>query len=88
MLPSATLDQPLIGRSLEPTEHCNFSRGLRASPRTKYNQWFDADTGADRYNYLYSEAELAGWKDKIVRIAGKAGGHVCSDQQSLEARLE
>ena len=37
-----------------------------------YDQWFDADTGADRYNYLYSEAELAGWKEKIVRIADKA----------------
>jgi uncharacterized protein YecE (DUF72 family) len=37
-----------------------------------YDQWFEAETGADRYNYLYSEAELAGWKDKIGHIAKKA----------------
>src|SRR6267154_3011726 len=66
------IDQPLLGRSLEPTEHVTSSVGYVRLHGRNYNQWFDADTGADRYNYLYSEAELAGWKDKIVRIAGKA----------------
>jgi uncharacterized protein YecE (DUF72 family) len=37
-----------------------------------YDQWFEAERGEDRYNYLYSDAELAGWKDKIERIAHKA----------------
>jgi uncharacterized protein YecE (DUF72 family) len=37
-----------------------------------YDQWFQAETGADRYNYLYSEAELAGWKGRIGQIAEKA----------------
>lgn len=37
-----------------------------------YDQWFEAEKGADRYNYLYSEQELAGWKEKIERIAQKA----------------
>ena len=30
------------------------------------------ETGADRYNYLYSEDELAGWKERIGQIARKA----------------
>ena len=37
-----------------------------------YDQWFEAEAGADRYNYLYSEDELAGWKERIGRIAQKA----------------
>ena len=66
------IDQPLIGRSLEPTEHVTSPVGYVRLHGRNYDQWFDADTGADRYNYLYNEAELAGWKDKIVRIAAKA----------------
>jgi len=66
------IDQPLIGRSLVPTEHVTSPVGYVRLHGRNYDQWFDADTGADRYNYLYSEAELAGWEDKIVRIAGKA----------------
>ena len=37
-----------------------------------YDQWFEAGKAADRYNYLYSETELAGWKEKIERISSKA----------------
>src|SRR4030081_2621060 len=66
------IDQPLMGHSLEPTEHVTSPVGYVRLHGRNYDQWFDADSGADRYNYLYSEAELAGWKDKIVRIAGKA----------------
>ena len=61
-----------MGHSLEPTEHVTSPVGYVRLHGRNYDQWFDADSGADRYNYLYSEAELAGWKDKIVRIAGKA----------------
>jgi uncharacterized protein YecE (DUF72 family) len=66
------IDQPLIGRSLEPTEHVTSPVGYVRLHGRNYDQWFDADTGADRYNYLYNAAELAGWKEKIVRISGKA----------------
>jgi uncharacterized protein YecE (DUF72 family) len=37
-----------------------------------YKDWFDSDDRNDRYNYLYSESELGGWKDKIETVAGKA----------------
>ena len=66
------IDQPLIGRSLVPTEHVTSPVGYVRLHGRNYDQWFDAETGADRYNYLYSENELAGWKEKIVRIAKKA----------------
>jgi uncharacterized protein YecE (DUF72 family) len=66
------VDQPLIGRSLEPTEHVTSPLGYVRLHGRNYDQWFDADNRNDRYNYLYSEAELAGWKDKIERIAQKA----------------
>src|SRR6202158_4331469 len=64
--------QPLIGRSLEATEHVTSPVGCVRLHGRNYDQWFEAEKGADRYNYLYSDAELSGWKEKIVRIAGKA----------------
>ena len=66
------IDQPLIGRSLGATEHVTSPVGYVRLHGRNYDQWFEAEKGADRYNYLYSEAELAGWKEKIERIAHKA----------------
>jgi len=66
------IDQPLIGRSLEATEHVTAPVGYVRLHGRNYDQWFEAEKGEDRYNYLYRETELAGWKDKIVRIADKA----------------
>ena len=37
-----------------------------------YDQWFEAEHPHDRYNYLYNEDELQGWKEKVQRIAQKA----------------
>jgi uncharacterized protein YecE (DUF72 family) len=66
------VDQPLIGRSLEPTEHVTSPVGYVRLHGRNYDQWFEGDNRDDRYNYLYSEDELSGWKDKIERIAHKA----------------
>jgi uncharacterized protein YecE (DUF72 family) len=66
------IDQPLIGRSLEATEHVTAPVGYVRLHGRNYDQWFEAEKPHDRYNYLYSEAELQGWKEKIARIAGKA----------------
>src|SRR6202049_3840143 len=66
------IDPPLIGRSLEATEHVTSPVGYVRLHGRNYDQWFEAEKGADRYTYLYSEAELAGWKEKIERIAHKA----------------
>jgi uncharacterized protein YecE (DUF72 family) len=66
------IDQPQIGRSLQPTEHVTSPLGYVRLHGRNYDQWFEAERGEDRYNYLYSEAELSGWKGKIERIAQKA----------------
>jgi uncharacterized protein YecE (DUF72 family) len=66
------IDQPVIGRSLEPTEHVTSEIGYVRMHGRNYDQWFESEKRDDRYNYLYSEPELAGWKEKIGRIAKKA----------------
>ncbi len=66
------IDQPLIGRSLEPTEHATSPVGYVRLHGRNYDQWFEAEKSADRYNYFYKEQELEGWKDKITHIAQKA----------------
>jgi uncharacterized protein YecE (DUF72 family) len=81
------IDQPLLGRSLAPTEHVTGAIGYIRLHGRNYEHWFadrslddqDSDSGNrkpatvnDRYNYLYNERELAGWKDRILNIAEKA----------------
>lgn len=66
------IDQPLLGRSLGGTEHVTSPVGYVRLHGRNYDQWFEAERCEDRYNYLYSEPQLAGWKNKIERIAEKA----------------
>jgi len=65
------IDQPRIGRSLEPTEHVTAPVGYVRLHGRNYDQWFEPEKSSDRYNYFYKEPELAGWKDKITRMAQK-----------------
>ncbi|MBI3644603.1 MAG: DUF72 domain-containing protein [Acidobacteriales bacterium] len=66
------IDQPLLGRSLEPTEHVTSGVGYVRLHGRNYDQWFDSDNRNDRYNYLYKPAELEKWKEKVEVIARKA----------------
>jgi uncharacterized protein YecE (DUF72 family) len=81
------IDQPLLGRSLAPTEHVTSAIGYVRLHGRNYEHWFadqasadqsPADQGAgsdnrnDRYNYLYNHRELTGWKEKIESIAERA----------------
>jgi uncharacterized protein YecE (DUF72 family) len=66
------IDQPQIGRSLEPTSHVTSAIGYVRLHGRNYDQWFEADKSADRYNYLHKSSELAGWKDRVEEIARKA----------------
>jgi uncharacterized protein YecE (DUF72 family) len=66
------IDQPTIGQSLAPTEHVTSKLGYVRLHGRNYKDWFDSDDRNDRYNYLYSESELGGWKDKIETVAAKA----------------
>ncbi|HUK23937.1 MAG TPA: DUF72 domain-containing protein [Terriglobales bacterium] len=66
------IDQPLLGRSLAPTEHVTSSIGYVRLHGRNYDQWFEPERSSDRYNYLYKESELEAWKGKIENIAAKA----------------
>lgn len=67
------IDQPLIGRSLGPTEQAIGSIGYVRLHGRNYGEWFKEDAGRDeRYNYLYSEEELGPWAERVRRIAAKS----------------
>jgi uncharacterized protein YecE (DUF72 family) len=66
------IDQPVLGRSLAPTQHVTSEMGYVRLHGRNYDQWFDCDNRNDRYNYLYTASELEKWKGKILNIAGKA----------------
>ncbi len=76
------IDQPVLGRSLAPTEHVTSTIGYVRLHGRNYENWFadqgsaDQNSGSDnrndRYNYLYNYRELTGWKEKIESIAERA----------------
>jgi len=66
------IDQPQIGRSLEPTAYVTSAVGYVRLHGRNYDQWFEAEKCADRYNYLYKTTELAGWRERVADIAEKA----------------
>ena len=74
------IDQPLLGRSLAPTEHVTSGLGDVRLHGRKYEHWCESgleggsgtDSRNDLYNYLYKPAELEKWKEKIEIISQKA----------------
>jgi len=65
------IDQPLLGRSLAPTEYVTAPIAYVRLHGRNYDQWFDSDRN-DRYNYLYNEKELERWKERIESVAQRA----------------
>jgi uncharacterized protein YecE (DUF72 family) len=65
------IDQPLLGRAITPTTHATAAIGYVRLHGRNYDQWFEHEKPHDRYNYLYSEGELAKWKPRIEEIASK-----------------
>lgn len=66
------IDQPLIGRSMKPTERVTAPVGYIRLHGRRYDTWFSDDPAtppAERYNYLYSERELEPWADRARHIA-------------------
>jgi len=66
------IDQPRLGKAVVPTEHVTAPLAYVRLHGRNYDQWFGSDSGADRYNYLYTRPELEGWKTRIDAIATKA----------------
>jgi uncharacterized protein YecE (DUF72 family) len=69
------VDQPLIGRSLKPSEKSTAAVGYVRLHGRRYDTWFSDDPKVpafERYNYLYPEAELKPWAERIRAVAAES----------------
>jgi uncharacterized protein YecE (DUF72 family) len=66
------IDQPVIGRSIEPSERTTSTVGYVRLHGRRYDTWFSNKPempSSERYNYLYSEEELEPWLERIQKVA-------------------
>jgi uncharacterized protein YecE (DUF72 family) len=66
------IDQPLIGRSIQPAERATSAVGYFRLHGRREDTWFSDDPempSHERYNYLYSAQELAPWAGRIEHVA-------------------
>jgi len=69
------IDQPVIGHSLEPSAEATSAVGYVRLHGRRYDTWFSDDAALpphERYNYLYSQQELAPWVSRIRKVAEHA----------------
>jgi uncharacterized protein YecE (DUF72 family) len=69
------IDQPVIGRSLEPSALATAPVGYVRLHGRRYDTWFSDDAtipGYERYNYLYSQEELRPWAARVEKVADAA----------------
>lgn len=69
------IDQPLIGRSMRPSAEATSSVGYVRLHGRRYDTWFSDDESIpshERYNYLYSSAELAPWAERAEKVAQRS----------------
>jgi len=70
------IDQPVIGRSIKPSGRTTAEIGYVRLHGRRYDTWFSDDPATppeERYNYLYTDAELAPWAARIHKLSGHAG---------------
>ncbi len=66
------IDQPVIGRSVAPSDRATAPVGYVRLHGRNYEQWFTSrEQTAERYNYLYSMQELEPWAEKVKNVAGR-----------------
>jgi uncharacterized protein YecE (DUF72 family) len=66
------IDQPVIGRSLKPSQRATAPVGYVRLHGRNYEEWFkerEDASGGERYNYLYSMEELEPWAARIRTVA-------------------
>jgi uncharacterized protein YecE (DUF72 family) len=66
------IDQPLLGRAIRPSQHVTAPLAYVRMHGRNYKEWFEADNRNDRYNYLYTEKEVADWSERVKAMATKA----------------
>ncbi|MFY9531379.1 MAG: DUF72 domain-containing protein [Candidatus Acidiferrales bacterium] len=68
------IDQPIIGRSVRPSEQATSAVGYIRLHGRRYDTWFSDDPMSppeERYNYLYSQKELEPWAERIEKVASR-----------------
>ena len=66
------IDQPALSGNLPPTEHVTGDVAYFRFHGRNAARWFGPDTSnVERYNYLYSERELAPWAKRIAKANAK-----------------
>lgn len=66
------IDQPVIGRSLKPSQRATGRVAYVRLHGRRYDSWFSDDPAvppSERYNYLYNEKELEPWAERIRHLA-------------------
>jgi uncharacterized protein YecE (DUF72 family) len=66
------IDQPIIGRSLEPSAEATSPTGYIRLHGRRYDTWFSDNPATpthERYNYLYSGEELSPWAARIRSVS-------------------
>lgn len=63
------IDQPLLGRAIRPAARATSMIGYIRLHGRNYKQWFGETNVRDRYDYLYSERELAQWKERVTEVS-------------------
>jgi uncharacterized protein YecE (DUF72 family) len=66
------IDQPVIGRSIKPSERATARVAYVRLHGRRYDSWFSDDPAlppSERYNYLYTEQELEPWAARIRHLA-------------------
>lgn len=69
------IDQPVIGRSMGPSEWSTAEVGYVRLHGRRYDTWFSDDEkmpAFERYNYLYSAAELKPWAERVENVREKS----------------
>jgi len=70
----ANIDQPVIGKSISPSAELTSDIAYVRFHGRNYDNWFRQDAGRDaRYDYLYSESEMADWIKDIKELEANAG---------------
>ncbi len=69
------IDQPIIGKSLEPSAETTSPIGYARLHGRRYDTWFSDDAAIpshERYNYLYSTAELTPWAKRVQKVSERS----------------
>lgn len=67
------IDQPVIGRSIRPSERSTSLVGYVRLHGRNYEHWFtSSEHPEERYDYLYNKSELEGWAARIRHVARAA----------------